>query len=1000
MAPQTWATGSFEVHWNFSRGPEPRRVPFRVGTCAFLASFFALLVSVSGFLRAGENIFTANAQVFPKSQSVAPVENVEEVPSPGVASAYDLRPATTPVNTQAQAFSFSEVRVPGRNIHGSQEKHSLQHELQNPSNKSEPPAAAPSPSFVSQSSHQGNVSSAGSTQAPHPMGGGQPGKPSGKEYTAEKSLLETVDQFGNQRVIGALLRRLWREHERVGADMRVLLREYLVALEKELYVQQAETFGLEKLKMDTMIHNERSNAKRHKEAEIELRALQKNHNFMKALYDRLKEIPRADDVAAVVNRIQELDKPADIAAAVGPGTGTEVNHALKMVGRDLRQLKKSFGKLFGQVKSLEASGHGHASPSSVLMKNLLRPVMDPKAGPVSSLNEEVLPLFSREGLEYMDKVDDEYTSRLDQPEEPLFGHDLEELHGQHPHHTHISVLESNEPHHTASLKTPWKEVDADEDEYGVDDGDAALWIDHHGHRGKHHRHHGSLSVHWIGSKPMLASQDDDFHNEQVKAQHDDEADFPGLFFLELEGGPTGGVKKQVEGSSGYMKTGAASAHRLNDQPIHAHRGFGESAVEELQDAANFSFLQTAVTSESDGDSEEAPPEGESASGESEGKPSGEEEGEKAKEGGGDDATASEGDDHSAAEEHAKEEHATSEEHGKKEEGNGCIDIDDPKKCIETDNCFHDDVYHQCFFNCTMIAEADKCNEHANCRYEKILPKNSCVNQGYQSVSLSGQSFEGIMRGCEEFRDKESCTMMEKATQRLKDAGITVTYDCHWLEAGPEATPSEGDDGGQEKIVGKEEAAEIEGGRSVCVNRKEAPTAEKLLWGTVIAEKEKKLKELETSRNVTADKVCIRPRELAGAKLQPDRPFYAVGDQVSVSHANRHRNACIIQYDYTACKPALNTRLVECMGGSSFLGTSKLITCHAEGAFEPQVACVPTAALSSQQQTFMRKIQEFVEADQTLAGMGTVPKTAGAGQTVVGSYSAAMVLLLGSLVIGW
>lgn len=76
-----------------------------------------------------------------------------------------------------------------------------------------------------------------------------------------------------------------------------------------------------------------------------------------------------------------------------------------------------------------------------------------------------------------------------------------------------------------------------------------------------------------------------------------------------------------------------------------------------------------------------------------------------------------------------------------------------------------------------------------------------------------------------------------------------------------------------------------------------------------------------------------------------------------------------------------------MGGSSFLGTSKLITCHAEGAFEPQVACVPTTALSSQQQTFMRKIQEFVEADQALAGMGAVPEAAGAAQTgVAGSYS--------------
>lgn len=98
-----------------------------------------------------------------------------------------------------------------------------------------------------------------------------------------------------------------------------------------------------------------------------------------------------------------------------------------------------------------------------------------------------------------------------------------------------------------------------------------------------------------------------------------------------------------------------------------------------------------------------------------------------------------------------------------------------------------------------------------------------------------------MRGCEEFRDKASCTMMEKATQRLKDAGATITYDCHWLEAGPEAIPPEPGDREEKKVVGKEEAAELEGGRSVCVNRIEAPTAEKLLWGTVIAEKEKKLK---------------------------------------------------------------------------------------------------------------------------------------------------------------
>lgn len=86
-----------------------------------------------------------------------------------------------------------------------------------------------------------------------------------------------------------------------------------------------------------------------------------------------------------------------------------------------------------------------------------------------------------------------------------------------------------------------------------------------------------------------------------------------------------------------------------------------------------------------------------------------------------------------------------------------------------------------------------------------------------------------------------------------------------------------------------------------------------------------------------------------------------------------------------CRRSFFSSQVECLPGSSFLGTSKLITCHAEGAFEPQVACIPTTALSSQQQPFMRKIQEFVEADQAATGVAAVPKTADAVQTVLGSY---------------
>ncbi|KFG55774.1 rhoptry neck protein RON1, partial [Toxoplasma gondii FOU] len=379
--------------------------------------------------------------------------------------------------------------------------------------------------------------------------------------------------------------------------------------------------------------------------------------------------------------------------------------------------------------------------------------------------------------------------------------------------------------------------------------------------------------------------------------------------------------------------------------------------------------------------------------------------------------------HDKPEENDSSEKAEATSHTRSEDHPRCIEIMDPQECVKTKNCFHDDVYRQCFFNCTAIVEADKCKEHQNCRYETLLPKDACVNQGksfyirflqkqiptccssnraivycsrlasayepasplysrrllqvlaynivilqtgvrtltadvvqsYQSVSLTKQAFEGIMRGCEEFRDKPSCDMMEKATQRLKESGTPVIYDCHWLSEGPEVSGEVLSDGTQpgdneEKEVGKEEAAQTQGGRSICVNRLEAPTAEKLLWGTIIAEKERKLQELQISRNLTPDKVCVRPRELANAMLNPDKPFYALGDQVEASHC------CFVK-----CRP-----------GASFMGISRVITCHEEGVFDPQVACIAKGTLSSQQQAFMKEVQDYadvVEAAPELAAAG-------------------------------
>lgn len=125
----------------------------------------------------------------------------------------------------------------------------------------------------------------------------------------------------------------------------------------------------------------------------------------------------------------------------------------------------------------------------------------------------------------------------------------------------------------------------------------------------------------------------------------------------------------------------------------------------------------------------------------------------------------------------------------------------------------------------------------------LLLSPFCFCVGYQTTDAIVQKFEGIMRGCEHFTKKETCDWMyahgqkqleEKEGKRAEKTSIPSTahlgpspYHCQWMPG-----PSDPSDDKQVKEVG---------GSSVCGNIRDAPTAERLLWGTVVAEKEKKLR---------------------------------------------------------------------------------------------------------------------------------------------------------------
>ncbi|PFH33995.1 rhoptry neck protein RON1 [Besnoitia besnoiti] len=782
-------------------------------------------------------------------------------------------------------------------------------------------------------------------------------------------VVDEMDQLNSVNAAGVFIRRIWKEHKRVGEDLRDALREYLVALEKEMYTQQAEIFGLEKLKMEEAIHREKTPEARKKEAELELRALAEHQKFMRVLFSRLRLIPeKTKTTEVIVNRIEELDEPVDLVGATDKGSGADVLHSLKVLGEDLKSMRKSLKKFADELDALASVGSAGVPGELNRASQALGVVGDPLAGPVSSLGQEALSLLTDDKGNLLADVDSRYHEMMDQDFDAFpFDEDVDDVdaHGLWNTKQGSRRTESDGPGGKLADKKGKRVRFASSSFHSERDRGHNLdipWAP----EASHHRHSARSSSSHRGPEGLLSFYSapevdaEDGNDDENEEQSSDDVAFPGFFFLELGSKRT--VGSRIESSASEKPRAFIQQSQQKTIRPHSRGDAGGSVMDGEQP---LSFLQTNESSDDDDEAEfEERGLGGAEDSNGEGKESGEEDQESAeahketpaakaeeseqtdKEEG---STSDQGEHPHAGAAGKKEEKADEDSQEKDdsgehkpekkngEEGNGsegqkCVDIVDPKQCTETANCFHDDVYQQCFFNCTIILKADKCNEHENCRYEQLLPKNACVNQGYQSVSLTKQSFEGIMRGCEEFRDKKSCDMMEKATQRLKDAGKSIVYDCHWLSADSEGSEDENDSAGASK--------DAEGGRSVCINRLEAPTAEKLLWGTIIAERERKLKDLETNRHLTPDKVCVRPRELTHATLAPDKPFYAVGDQVEV----------------------------ECNAGSSFVGTRRTITCHNEGAFDPQVACIPKRSLSSQQQLYMRKIGDYADVEQDAAGM--------------------------------
>ncbi|KAL8272403.1 hypothetical protein Esti_003693 [Eimeria stiedai] len=770
-----------------------------------------------------------------------------------------------------------------------------------------------------------------------------------------------------QELLGGHLLRLWGAHRRLGLSLHEAMAAFVASIEREKARDAAVAAVMEVYKARQGVEAAEQEKQKVAEAGAELQMLLQQHKYLgkqrRLLRNSLKQA--AADPANLSTLIEDMWAPVDASAALDPARGSNFYNAVKLLGEDAQRTASTCAKLLLLVGHI--TKEGKAATKQQLEKEAeeeeeLRLVLNPETGPLAALSSPSLSTLSRKNPKALREADEEFMRQGDAAGS-----------GRLQQHQPFVLLRSGLSQQQQLPPSGATHPRSASGRVGIHDGlqDDSLPLGP-----------AEFFFRLPLSSPQRQQQGDALQAPTVAPSvvYDVELPAGDLSFFELQAE----VGKLASSSAPQEQQPHPQQHTSQLKPVAPHDAASyspESSFLTLTDKSEKEDEKEEEEEETEGSAQESAAEKESHSNESEGEETNKQQ------------------QHKGSKQQKEEQEADKEPEGSHEEGSAgessttassteasaaaaeaaaatpaaaaaatahespsismlrdlgpesCESITGPAACMQRENCFQDFIYGACFFNCTTVETPEDCEKHTFCRYEKHVPHNACVNEGYQTTDAVVQKFEGILRGCEHFTKKETCDWMYQHGQRLAEAEkqqkqhtaagdkISATahlgpspYHCQWMSGAAEGAGDKGDkkEGGHEDL----------GGSSVCGNLKDAPTAERLLWGTIIAEKEKKLRELKTTEHVEQEDVCVRPSDRL-AVLQPNRPFYSVGSVVKFS----------------------------CLPGSVLLGVSDEIECKADGTFVPALSCVEESDLSPTQLQHLRRKTAAVYASAGASAFG-------------------------------
>ncbi|OEH76101.1 rhoptry neck protein RON1 [Cyclospora cayetanensis] len=770
--------------------------------------------------------------------------------------------------------------------------------------------------------------------------------------------LRGIVSLEEEGIVAGHLLRLWQGHRRLGLSLRDALVNFEASIERERTRNAAiaAVMGVHKIRQGVVSAKELK--VKAAEAKAELKMLRKQHKFLGKQRKRMHKMleKQGEDPSIMVMQIENMWAPVDEVAAFDPGQGSSFLYSTKIVGMDAEHLMKTCGKLKVLLNRITEEVT-RATPAQLTKEQKeeeeLLAVLDPDTGPVAALSSESISALSQVNPTALQEADFEF----------LLGNVQDHLREPKAHH-----LSARPPMPPPSHISPNLSKVGD---FGSDLKEEQIYPS--GHPAEVY-----LPFHF-GLHTLPKPADPETSHPSVIDEEDfgmglTNANFGSFVEIEAKATPIGGqlvqnaphlssvVPHDNTTSASFVSLGSASeeAEEAGTERQSESAQEGEPAGASLQ--ASASEKASAETEEKTTQAKDSREEGKGHSEGSEGHSGSSHGKENVAEIKANSETASGGG--SSEEEGGTHHEASSSESGgdanagaaaskvqgqqgdseeprnatpvvmvSKLEENACEVITDPVACMQKSECFQDFIYGVCFFNCTTAVTPEDCEKHKFCRFETKVPHNACINEGYQTTDAVIQKFEGIIRGCEHFTKKETCDWMHahglkeleerKANGKPESGKIPSTahlgpspYHCQWM-------PGPSDDS----------EADV-GGASVCGNLREAPSAERLLWGTIVAEKEKKLREMKEKENFQQGDICVRPSD-TWAVLQPDRPFYSTGSIVKFS-----------------CPP-----------GSVLLGVSDEIECTPDGIFEPALSCVEENDLSEAQLRHLRRKTAVLSASE-------------------------------------